>query len=145
MTDAVPAQIDPSHRVRALIALTEELTDVLSQENTALKDRRPSAIAPLQADKARLAAAYATTIRQIAADRSLVSGAGDILLDELREITKIFEQRAQEQRALLSAAQSAGESVLRAVADEARAVDAAPGYGAQTDAAPSPLSLDERA
>ncbi|MEL7488160.1 MAG: hypothetical protein AAGJ87_13200 [Pseudomonadota bacterium] len=140
------APIDPSHRVKALIALTQELTDIFLQENTALKERRPAAIAPLQADKARLAAAYAKSIRQIAEDRSLVSDAGDALLDELREITRIFEDGAREQRALLSAAQTAGERVMQAVADEAAAQNAAPGYGAPEKAAgAAPLAIDERA
>ncbi|MEX0645659.1 MAG: hypothetical protein WD076_10125, partial [Parvularculaceae bacterium] len=73
--------MDAATRVRTLIALTEELASIISDENSALSERRPRDIAPLQADKARLAAAYAQSIRDIAADRSLVDGAGDTLLE----------------------------------------------------------------
>ena len=56
---------DPEFRVKALIALTQELTDIFVQENDCLRARNAAGMAPLQEDKARLAAAYATTIRQI--------------------------------------------------------------------------------
>lgn len=122
----IASVVDPTSRVKALIALTEELTSIFVQENESLKTRRPGAIAPLQSDKARLAGAYAQSIRQIAKDRGLVDAAGDELLADLKEITRTFEQRVAEQRALLGGAQKASESVLRAVAEEA-ATDKASG------------------
>jgi len=120
---------DPEFRVKALIALTQELTDIFVQENDCLRARNAAGMAPLQEDKARLAAAYATTIRQIADDRDCAAPAGEALLSQLRSITKIFEARAAEQRALLNGAQQAGESVLKAIAAELTAQEQAPGYG----------------
>ncbi|MEQ1930540.1 MAG: hypothetical protein ABL957_08400, partial [Parvularculaceae bacterium] len=94
-------QLDAAQRVKTLIALTEELSSIFERENEALKTRRPSDIAPLQEDKSRLAAAYAQSIRAIAADRGLMRGASAVLMEKLSSITKAFERRADEQRALL--------------------------------------------
>ncbi|MEQ8179442.1 MAG: hypothetical protein RIC52_02060 [Amphiplicatus sp.] len=143
------AQIDPSIRVETLIAMTEELTAIFVKENTALTARRPGELAPLQADKARLAAAYAQSIRAIAADRGLVAGAGDDLMRRLRTITLDFETRASEQRALLDGARQAAEGVLRAVAAEAGATGRSPAYNRPQTAgdAPTaaPLAINEKA
>lgn len=128
-------QMDAALRVKTLIALTEELTAIFDVENASLAARRPREIAPLQEDKARLAAAYAQSIRDIAADRSLVNGAGDALMEKLKSITQVFEKRASQQRALLDGARLAAEGVVKAVADEAGARLASPVYGSKEKAA----------
>lgn len=141
-------QMDPTTRIEALIALTEELTSIFSRENVALASRRPVEIFPLQADKARLAAAYAQTIRAIAADRTLMLGASEGLMQHLKTITLDFEARAGEQRALLDGARMAAEGVLRAVAAEAGAAKASASYRgplAAPDTAPLPLAINEDA
>lgn len=137
------ATIDPATRVQTLIALTEELTAIIVQENELLASRRPKELSALQPDKARLAAAYAQSIRHIAADRSSVAEAGEGLIAKLRELTRTFEERAQHQRALLDGARAASESVLKAVAEEAGRT-AEPGYGARRATA-APLVIDDRA
>lgn len=137
------AAIDPTTRVKTLIALTEELTAIITRENELLTTRRPKEIAALQPDKARLAAAYAQSIRHVAADRTSVSGAGDALIAKLKEITVTFEQRAQRQRALLDGARAASEGVVRAVAEEAGKT-AEPRYGAPRGVA-APIVIDDKA
>lgn len=141
------AEFDAASRVKTLIALTEELTAIFDRENMALKTRRPREIAPLQADKARLAAAYAQSIRAVAADRSLVQGVSEALMEKLKAITQVFERRAQEQRALIDGAKTASEGVLRAVAEEAGAGAASPVYNPAQIVAPTmpAISVDERA
>ncbi|MCB2112612.1 MAG: hypothetical protein KDD85_03590 [Parvularculaceae bacterium] len=135
--------LDAAGRVKTLIALTEELTGIITRENEALESRRPQALAALQPDKARLAAAYAQSIRAVAADRSSMAGAGEGLIAELRELTKTFEARAQRQRALIDGARAASESVMKAIAEEAGKT-AEPGYGARRANA-APLILDNKA
>lgn len=141
------ATMDPATRVRSLIAITEELTAIFDRENEALLARRPRDMAPLQADKARLAAAYAQSIRDIAADRSLVAGAASALVENLRELTRLFEQRASEQRALLDGAKAAAEGVMRAVAEEAGAAAASSSYApaASPRAASPAVAFNEKA
>jgi hypothetical protein len=140
-------EIDAAARVKTLIALTEELSAIFDRENDALKSRRPRDISPLQADKARLAAAYAQSIRDVAADRSVVAGVGEALMEKLRELTVAFERRAAEQRALLSGAAAAAEGVLKAVAGAVGADNAGPAYAPreQAQVAAAAISVDERA
>ena len=122
-------------RVRALIDLTESLSALVAQENDILATRRPRDLAPLQAEKARLAAAYAGAIRDVARDRAAVAGAGSPLIEKLRELTKTFEGCALRQQALLEGATKAGEGLVRAVAGEA----------ARNARGGAPVVLDEKA
>lgn len=131
MTEPAAAE----ERVRALIDLTEQLSALVTQENDILATRRPRDLAALQAEKARLAAAYAGAIRDIARDRTQVAGAAAPLIEKLREMTKTFEGCALRQQALLEGATKAGEGLVRAVAGEA-------GKAARGQAA---VVLDERA
>lgn len=127
-------------RVRALIDLTESLSAIITQENDILATRRPRELQSLQAEKARLASAYAQSIRDIASDRQSVTGAAAPLIEKLREMTKTFEGCAMRQQALLEGATKAGEGLVRAVAAEA-------GRAAHGSIAPKPAAvvLDERA
>lgn len=122
-------------RVRALIDLTESLNDLVTRENDILTTRRPRDLGPLQAEKARLASAYAGAIRDIARDRASVAGAAGPLIEKLRELTKTFEGCALRQQALLDGATKAGEGLVRAVAEEA----------GRASHARAPVVLDERA
>lgn len=137
------AAIDATTRVKTLIALTEELSAIITRENELLEARRPKELSALQPEKARLALAYAQSIRHVAADRSSVAAAGEGLVNELRELTKIFEARASRQRALLNGARAASESVLKAIAEEAGRT-AEPSYGARRANA-APLVIDDKA
>ena len=122
-------------RVRALIDLTESLNDLVTRENDILSTRRPRDLGALQAEKARLASAYAGAIRDIARDRASVAGAAGPLIEKLRELTKTFEGCALRQQALLEGATKAGEGLVRAVAEEA----------GRASHARAPVVLDERA
>ncbi|HBK91092.1 MAG TPA: hypothetical protein DDZ68_05425 [Parvularcula sp.] len=122
-------------RVRALIDLTESLSDIVTRENDILATRRPRELATLQAEKARLASAYAGAIRDIARDRAAVAEAGGPLIEKLRELTKTFEGCALRQQALLEGATKAGEGLVRAVAGEA----------GRTSHSKAAIVLDERA
>ena len=135
-------------RIKSLIDVTQSLSAIFAKENDFLENKRPSEIAPLQAEKARLAAAYAQTIRNIADNRSLVEGADAELLEELRAITETFESRASHQRALLSGARQAAGGVVKAIAEEAAAEANNGAYDkSNTEKTPNsaPVSVDENA
>lgn len=137
--------IDPTERVRALIDITQSLSAIFAQENELLETRRPREIAPLQAEKARLAAAYAQSIRDVAQNRATVQTADSGLLAELRDITASFEERAAHQRTLLEGAAKAGEGVVKAIADEAAAQQQSQCYGSKTPPLSAPVSVNENA
>lgn len=145
-TQAQTASPDAVERIKSLIEITESLSNIFVEENHLLSTQRSAAIAPLQEEKARLAAAYAQAIRDIAASRSIVDGTDAGLLAKLRSITKTFEQRAADQHALLEGVRQAAEGVVKAVAEEAASTRAQISYG--DDASPAelaPIILDESA
>lgn len=141
--------VNADERVRALIEITQSLTTIFGKENTILRTGRPREMEPLQAEKARLAAAYASSIRDVAQDRGAVADADGALLTELRAITRTFEARAAEQKALLEGAQQATSGVLKSVAAEAAAARDAAGYdpnkSAGTGDKAAPIAINERA
>ncbi len=88
-------------QVQTLIDLTDALSGVFKEENAALEAQRPNDAAPLQAEKARLAAAYAQSIRTISTNRAGIGLVDGALLARLRSATVAFEARAARQRLLL--------------------------------------------
>jgi len=134
-------------RVKTLIALTEELSSIFEQENALLTARRPREITRFEEDKSRLAVAYAQSIREVAADRGVVNGASDALMEKLKELTAVFQTRASTQRALLDGARIATEGVLKAVAEEAGAARDAHSYASPSPNRPSTtaaISVNEK-
>ncbi|MEZ5894455.1 MAG: hypothetical protein R3C58_15085 [Parvularculaceae bacterium] len=91
----------PAGRLAALIALTRSLAGIVEIENLALFDDRAEDLAPLQPEKARLAAAYAQSVRLVAADRAGAARVEAGLLAELRAATEAFTARVARQRTLL--------------------------------------------
>lgn len=138
-------------RVQSLITLTEALSDIFSKENEILVARRPSEIEQYQVEKARLAAAYAQSIRDVARNRALVDKAEPELLQELREITQTFEERAQHQRALLDGAGKAASGVVNAISEELNAREKNGGAykpsatPSQNNPAAAPICVNENA
>lgn len=101
MEDSKAINESGTERVQKLIELTASLSRIFEQENIALAEKRPNDMAPFQAEKARLAAAYAQSIRNVEASRAGLCGVAGELLAELREHTAGFEARAARQRKLL--------------------------------------------
>lgn len=106
-------------RIIDLINLTQALSDIFAQENKLLSTRRAGEIASLQAEKAKLATAYASTIKEIATNRPEVENVGEVLLTKLREITTSFNDLASEQKILLTAAHNASADIVQAISEEA--------------------------
>ncbi|MEO1137167.1 MAG: hypothetical protein AAFW68_11285 [Pseudomonadota bacterium] len=102
MEDTTRTDESVTERVQKLIDLTASLSRIFDQENLALSEKRPGDMGPLQAEKARLAAAYAQCIRTIETGRAALCGVDSELLFELRTQTADFEARAARQRKLLA-------------------------------------------
>ncbi len=111
------------NRVQHLIELTRALADIFDQENTLLSTSRASQIGPLQTEKAKLANAYASAIKEVANNRLWAEGANKDLLQSLREATDHFNTMAAHQSTLLEGAHKATSGVISAIAHEARKTD----------------------
>ena len=138
---APAAPASPTERVERLIDLTGRLNALLEKENEILARRRPREMAPFQAEKSKLAAAYAREIRAVAKDRDQYNRAGAGLVERLKEITQDFEARTRRQKALLDGARQASEGLVKAVAAEAARSDPQNrAYGASGGAAARPTN-----
>lgn len=102
-------------RVRTLIDLTESLSRIFEEENLALAESRLDDIIPMQAEKARIAAAYAQSIRAVAADRIAMTTVDHGLLTRLRAATQGFEARAARQKDLLERVVEIDDLITEAV------------------------------
>lgn len=107
-------------RIKALMDVTQSLSEIFAKENHLMANNRASEIAPLQGEKSRLAAAYAQAISALADDRVLIGQADLGLIEELRAITETFEARAARQRSLLEtiARETAEASIVQDGAHE---------------------------
>jgi len=101
----MPAQTAASNEAAAhiegLIQLASSLNEIFEQENEALATGGEADLEHFQAEKQRLAAAFARSIQAVAADRAGACAASPAVLAELREITQRFEIAASCQQALL--------------------------------------------
>lgn len=87
--------------VRSLISVTEALNELIGKENDAISAGRPDDVGPFQAEKARLAATHARSIKTLSANRAAFCAVDESLLIELRAHTETFEMRIQKQQMLL--------------------------------------------
>lgn len=139
MTAADAAALSPTERVERLIDLTERLGGVIGKENELITTRRAREIAPYQAEKTRLAAAYAEEIRAIAADRNRYRGASERLIAKLKQLTREFEDKAAHQRALIDGVKRVSEGLIKAVAEEVqKSAPSGAAYGASAQASHNP-------
>ncbi|WDI30718.1 hypothetical protein PUV54_12220 [Hyphococcus flavus] len=93
---------DASNCVRALISVTEALTEIIGKENDAINADALESVASLQAEKARLAASHARSTQSVAANRVAFFSVEQDLLEELKVHTQSFEASVAEQHALLN-------------------------------------------
>lgn len=153
MTTADPlaaAAADARNPVLSLIALTRRLIEVITEENTLIKARRPLETTALVAEKGRLAAAYAEEMQAIRKR----GGAGAIAsaedLRQLKADTGQFHALLEEHRRLIERARAITEGILKAVGEDiARQNRPAQGYGKNAvpvtarQALPATLTLNE--
>lgn len=97
-------EYNASNCVRSLISVTEALNDLIGKENEAINSGTIADIEPFQAEKARLAASHARSIKTLASNRAAFCAIDETLLVELRSQTQTFEARIEEQQQLLESA-----------------------------------------
>ncbi|MEO1706566.1 MAG: hypothetical protein AAFR69_02425 [Pseudomonadota bacterium] len=108
-------QDDNVSRIEELIALTGSLTTLFEQENRHLTAGETLNFADLQAEKNRLALAYATAIRSLAESRAKAGALDPNLLEILRGLTARFTALANDQRNILQGTQTAHKGLVEAV------------------------------
>jgi len=108
----------PTDRVEQLIILTEKLTEIILTEIGLLKERRPSELKPLEAEKTKLSKIYAREMALINQDRSLIADAKQELKLALKKATALFRDTLGEYTTMLSGARQVTEDMVHSIATE---------------------------
>lgn len=141
---------DARDRAEQLVLVTTRLT-ALIQEETRRIDARLPALAGAEADeKTRLANAYRLELTRIKHDTSLIDGAGDDLLAQLRQSTEALNAALAAHEIALGAVKLISEGLVQAMAAEvSRVRQGETNYGASgglsQPSGPIPTLLDKTA
>ncbi len=112
---------NPTDRVEQLIILTERLTGIILKEIGILRDRRPSDLKELEADKTKLARIYSQEMAMINKQRSLIEGVKDEIMQLLKKATAAFREALTEHHSILDSAKRITEDMVKSIADEVNA------------------------
>ncbi|MCG8508552.1 MAG: flagellar protein FlgN [Rhodospirillales bacterium] len=147
--------MDASKRVGDLIAISRQLAELLTQENTALRDNQPDQVTALFDQKDELSRAYESRVSGLAEH----VGAEEMktidltLRDHLRILGREIQTLSAENAGLLQIAMEVNRRVLHGVADAVKASQPSAGtysntgtisHGARRVAPQNvPISLDK--
>ncbi len=140
-------------RIEALIGVGSRLIELMEREIAILRDMRPGDVAPLQAEKDALSAAYETHLAALRDEPVLLAALASPLKDELMRVAMRLNAVVAENARALDAARAANERLLKAIVDAVAAErERTAGYsrtGARARAAtgrtvPVSLSVDTR-
>jgi hypothetical protein len=141
---------DCRDRAEQLIALTERLTALVSEEAARIDARMPPLEGALADEKNRLANAYRLELARIKQEPTLIDAAPPHLLTQLRQRTVLLHESLAAHETALNAVKLISEGLVHAMADEvARQRGAGGGYGAngviETPSGPIPTIIDRNA
>ncbi|MEE9139674.1 MAG: hypothetical protein V3U18_02740 [Alphaproteobacteria bacterium] len=103
--------------VNDIIAITSRLVALMTTEIERLRAHRPHEIEELQEEKAALARAYETLLRELGKHPEVLAGLAPALREELEAKTEEFQKVLAQNEASLKAAREVNARVLKAVAD----------------------------
>jgi len=104
--------------VDRVITITENLTDVIQQENALLKERRPSETTKLQAEKAKLTASYDQELQTLRRQAQAVKKARPQAVERLRAVTDRFQETLAAHVRLVTTLKTVTENVIKSISDE---------------------------
>jgi hypothetical protein len=102
-----------------LIDVTTRLGDVVEAENAALRGRKAGELARRQEEKEKLTGAYERCMAQVKRDREALKGAAPEKLEQLRGVSRRFQELLEEHRRTVQSAKAVSERMLRAIVAEA--------------------------
>lgn len=139
----------PDDRARQLIALTERLARIMTEDAEAFEARRPHEAGARQEEAARLANLYRHESMKLRRQPALLAGLPDALKAKLADATRAFDAALARHARALEAARTVTEGLVRAIAEEVsreRAATGGYGPGARSAPAPAPaVALNRRA
>jgi hypothetical protein len=141
---------DAQDRAEQLLAVTERLTVLISEETRRIDAREPPLEGAEADEKNRLANAYRLELARIKQDRSLIEGAPPAVLAKLKQSTLVLHEALGAHDIALNAVKAITEGLVQALAEEVvRQRGGGANYGANGAPAgpsgPSPAILDRNA
>lgn len=138
--------------VENLTIVTERLIEVLSKENSFLKDMQPQEIRQIQTEKAELASAYERCMQELKVDPAILANASDESKDRLRAATRAFKDVMVENERSLRAVKTVSERLLNLIVNTVTQKRTGGGYSASgafnghamAPAKPVPLTVNEQ-
>ena len=124
------AAANGAERAQALLKLTKRLTDLIRQETSLFKERRPQDAIHLQDEKSQLANIYRAEVSRARQEPHRFDGASAAIKEALRKATELFHKALAENGHAVAAMKTLTEGVVKAIADEAARQKSAGGsYG----------------
>jgi hypothetical protein len=107
-----------SERVSSLIEITKRLGQVIQQETTLLKQRRPADLVALQAEKTQLGAAYEEELKIVGKNSDFLTKEAPNEMKELKGVVSRFRKTLDEHGRILAAAKVVTERMVRNISEE---------------------------
>ncbi|MEZ6023455.1 MAG: hypothetical protein R3C16_08620 [Hyphomonadaceae bacterium] len=141
---------DPRDRAEQLLMVSQRLNALVAEETRRIVARQPPLEGAEADEKNRLANAYRLELARIKQDRTLIEGAPEPLLAQLRQSTVALHETLAEHELQLNAVKTVAEGLVHAMAEEVvRQRGAGGGYGAsgaiEQPTGPIPAVLDRNA
>lgn len=131
----------PAQRVEQLIALTDRLTALISEQLRAFEAHRPHEAAANAEETARLANLYRHESLKVKQDPALLAGAPIEQRERLIAATRAFDAVLARHGRAVEAAKTITEGLVRAIAEEVSVQrHSVAGYGAKGLKAPKPAT-----
>lgn len=133
--------------LRALLALSTRLSDLIEEENRLLARERPSAVKPLLEEKERLSARFAIDVAAMRADSQLLASADPATRHALKAELERFQQAVMRNGRILRRLKLVGDGMIAAIVEHVnpaarRATYGNPATGRPLRAAPQTIALN---
>lgn len=134
----------------AIISLTRQLTQIITEENRLLETRRPRDAAQLHEEKGRLNESYNREIKALQQNGGIGNITDAAMLRQLKQETRTFREVLDKHKRILVRLRTVTESMVKAIGDEvARQNNPVQNYGMNaalthnTYARPTSLALNQ--
>ena len=112
--------MDATSRIKDVLTVTTRFIELLTEENNALRGKRPEDVAGLVEDKAAVSRAYETLVSGLAKEPEALKAAAPALRDRMRALGEILQSLMDENVRLLTAAIDVSRRVLHITAEAAK-------------------------
>ena len=112
--------MDATSRIKDVLTVTARFIELLTQENDALRGKRPQDVAGLVEDKAAVSHAYETLISGLTKEPEALKAAAPDLRDQMRALGEKLQLLMDENVRLLTAAIDVSRRVLQIAAEAAK-------------------------